>query len=369
VDPALLAATDLSANVTRLMACCGYRPIEESLVAGNAVRAVRLPGFAGLLARPTQPNTCFAQELSERARVIACLTGRPFMLSHDVAGHRDLLLSNIWPEVRAAVRADAEDSVVIVWGEARDLRTAASEILLRAEEAFVGVPPETRQAHADGTTGFERILPGPERMYPDTDTPPLPIPDVWVPEMEITQGRWEMPWSRVDRYVAAGLSIPAANRLAAATWADLFDALAPKQPATARRLAAALEKRLPCYWREAGGRDLPSEERLRPLVEALDAGAVYACGTEAVLDRLLRETDASATSIVDEHRCADGSELLGRIQEISKQTACVAGRSSQTVLRWGMGMLLRGFPRGRFDPLAARSQLVVALQAVEVKVS
>ena len=207
VDPALLGAADLSVDVSRLMACCGYRPIEESLVAGNAVRAVRLPGFAGLLARPTQPNTCFAQELSERARVIACLTGRPFMLSHDVAGHRDLLLSNIWPEVRAAVRADAEDSVVIVWGEARDLHTAANEILQRADEAFVGVPPETRQAHADGTTGFERLLPGPERMYPDTDTPPLPIPDLWLPEME--QGRWEMPWSRADRYVAAGLAAAA----------------------------------------------------------------------------------------------------------------------------------------------------------------
>ncbi len=355
---------DLHVDVTGLLGCCGCRPIEESVAAGNAVRAVRLPGFGGLLAYPTQPNTWFAQEFADRVRVIACLTGRPFMLSHDLPGHRELLLGNIWPEVRAALRADAEDSVVIVWGDPRDLDTAVQEILLRAEEAFSGVPSETRQAHPDGTTGFERILPGPERMYPDTDTPPLPIQDAWVQEIE--QSRWEMPWARVDRYVKSGLSPAAANRLAAATWADLFDELAPQQPATAQRLAAALEKRLPHFWREAGVRDLPDAERLRGLVAALDAGEVHACGTEAVLDRLLWETDASASSIVDEHRLGDGSELVPRIQEILKQTACVAGRPSETALRWGMGMLFRGLPRGRFDPQAARQQLVGAL---EVKIS
>ena len=36
-----------------------------------------------------------------------------------------------------------------------------AEIVERANEARVGVPNETRQALPDGTTGFERILPGP----------------------------------------------------------------------------------------------------------------------------------------------------------------------------------------------------------------
>ena len=37
------------------------------------------------------------------------------------------------------------------------------------------MPNETRQAFRDGTNGFERILPGPQRMYPDTDSPPTRI--------------------------------------------------------------------------------------------------------------------------------------------------------------------------------------------------
>jgi glutamyl-tRNA(Gln) amidotransferase subunit E len=37
------------------------------------------------------------------------------------------------------------------------------------------VPNETRKALPDGTTVFERVLPGPDRMYPDTDSAPIPI--------------------------------------------------------------------------------------------------------------------------------------------------------------------------------------------------
>ncbi len=43
-------------------------------------------------------------------------------------------------------------------------------------DALDGVPHETRQPLPDGTTDFERILPGPDRMYPDTDSAPIPVP-------------------------------------------------------------------------------------------------------------------------------------------------------------------------------------------------
>ena len=38
-----------------------------------------------------------------------------------------------------------------------------------------GVPCETRQHLRDGLTDFERILPGADRMYPDTDHPPVKL--------------------------------------------------------------------------------------------------------------------------------------------------------------------------------------------------
>lgn len=46
--------------------------------------------------------------------------------------------------------------------------------------AFSGVPNETRRALFDGTTIFERVLPGADRMYPDTDSAPIPITEAMI---------------------------------------------------------------------------------------------------------------------------------------------------------------------------------------------
>ena len=91
---------------------------------------------------------------------------------------------------------------------------------------------ETRQAYADGTNGFERILPGADRMYPDTDTPPLPIPDAWVDAIRVHPA--ERTWEKEDRYRAVGLDAFASARLAAASWSAVFDAVADAIIALAR---------------------------------------------------------------------------------------------------------------------------------------
>ena len=50
-----------------------------------------------------------------------------------------------------------------------------------------GVPQETRKALTNGTTIFERVLPGPDRMYPDTDLPPIAIDDKIIEKVKYIQ--------------------------------------------------------------------------------------------------------------------------------------------------------------------------------------
>ena len=151
----------------------GRHPEFERGAGPFRVVAVRLPGLEGTLSWPTQPGRTFAHELAGRVRVIAGLD-RPPILFH----------SEDWPEeargelagLRRRRRAPPTvDAVVIVWGPERDTRTAAEEIRIRYAEATDGVPNETRQPFEDGSTDFERILPGPDRMYPDTDSPPTRV--------------------------------------------------------------------------------------------------------------------------------------------------------------------------------------------------
>ncbi len=160
-------------EVSRLLRKTRYQPLQNAIEQELVVNAVLLRGFKGLLRWQTQTDTYFSREISDRVRVVACLTTLPNIIHSD--GAAETITSSEWHTVKKTIGATEDDTVVIVWGNARDAKTGAAEIVIRAREAAIGIPSETRQALHDGTNGFERILPGPNRMYPDTDLPPRRI--------------------------------------------------------------------------------------------------------------------------------------------------------------------------------------------------
>jgi glutamyl-tRNA(Gln) amidotransferase subunit E len=160
-------------EVTRLLRKTRYMPIKNAIAEGMTVQAVLLKGFRELLRWQTQTDTYFSREISDRVRVIACLTTLPNIIHSDSPS--ETLASSEWQMLKKAANATEDDTLVLVWGNTVDAKAGALEITLRSKEATMGVPSETRQALRDGTNGFERILPGPDRMYPDTDLPPKRI--------------------------------------------------------------------------------------------------------------------------------------------------------------------------------------------------
>lgn len=196
------------------------------------VRAVKLAGLGGMLSWPTQPERTFASELTGRIRVIAGLDQPPVLLN-----------SERWPDydssdreaqkLRQALNCGDGDLLVVVRGPLQDTLTAADEIRIRFQDAVDGVPNETRQPFADGATRFERILPGPDRMYPDTDSPPTRITRERVERLRA--GLPETPWQRELRYAAAGIPADTAYYLIRRGGARLVDLVAQHDPALTRR--------------------------------------------------------------------------------------------------------------------------------------
>ncbi len=134
--------------------------------------AVNLPDFQGILSFFTQPGRAFADEIADRLKVIACLE-KPNLLHSEMAdGDLD---GELFRETRRALKAGAGDAQLLLWANDDDVKTALETVEERCRLAFQGVPNETRKSIADGTTIFERVLPGPDRMYPDTDSAPIPI--------------------------------------------------------------------------------------------------------------------------------------------------------------------------------------------------
>jgi glutamyl-tRNA(Gln) amidotransferase subunit E len=187
----------------RLIEQEGRRPGFEAGHGTFCVRAVKLVGLAGTLNWPTQPDHSFAHELAGRIRVIACLDQQPILLHSEkwpdyVDSQRELR------KLKKRLGCGPQDALVVVWGALDDTVTAVEEIRLRYLDALDGVPNETRQPFPDGSTDFERILPGPDRMYPDTDSPPVPMTRERVERLR--DALPPPPWIREERYGAAGVA-------------------------------------------------------------------------------------------------------------------------------------------------------------------
>lgn len=154
--------------------------IERAREPGYGCAAVRLPGFRGILSHFTQPGKMFADELSDRLKVIACI-GKPNMTHTEEID--SVLPASQWDRFRDELEASKEDALVLLWGPEEDMPTALETVEERCRLAFEGVPRESRKSFEDGTTVFERVLPGPNRMYPDTDSVPISLEDDAIEEI------------------------------------------------------------------------------------------------------------------------------------------------------------------------------------------
>ena len=169
-----------------------YAPLKEAKKEKNILVAVNLPHFQGILSHFTQPDKMFAHEISDRLKVIACLE-KPNMTHSEeftpIVNEADFI------KIKKLLKSADEDAQLIFWGPEEDIPTALETIEERCKMAFAGVPPETRKSFKDGTTIFERVLPGADRMYPDTDSKPIPLPNDYLDKLSKN-----LPHDIIERY-------------------------------------------------------------------------------------------------------------------------------------------------------------------------
>lgn len=142
--------------------------------------AINLPGFKNIISHFTQPGKCFADELSDRLKVIACIEKPNMVTTGDLHFYME---EKDRKTLQKLFDAKENDAQIVLWSPLEDIDTAIETIEERCRIAFQEIPRETRKSFPDGTTIFERVLPGPDRMYPDTDSPPIPLEDEYIEKL------------------------------------------------------------------------------------------------------------------------------------------------------------------------------------------
>jgi glutamyl-tRNA(Gln) amidotransferase subunit E len=149
-------------------------PLQPEKLTEYKMVLVNLPLFRGILSHFTQPGKMFGDELAEKVKVVACID-LPNMAHSEM--FEDTVGKKGWKKVQSLLDSQDDDAQLILWGPEEDIPTALETIQERCFMAFTGVPNETRKSFENGTTVFERVLPGADRMYPDTDSAPIPLED------------------------------------------------------------------------------------------------------------------------------------------------------------------------------------------------
>ncbi|MDR0969570.1 MAG: Glu-tRNA(Gln) amidotransferase subunit GatE [Lentimicrobiaceae bacterium] len=178
IDPNQLAST--------------FEALNKAIEKGEALRIVRLPKFKGALSHFTQPEMTFANEISDRLKVIACIE-KPNMIHTEM--FEPALNEQQWATLGKLVDAEESDALILVFGPIEDMETAIETIEERCKMALEGIPEETRKSFENGTTIFERVLPGADRMYPDTDSAPIPLAIDYIESK-----RKNLPEDIIERY-------------------------------------------------------------------------------------------------------------------------------------------------------------------------
>jgi glutamyl-tRNA(Gln) amidotransferase subunit E len=151
----------------------------KSIIENNGdIFTIKLNGFNGILKKEICPGRTLGRELAD------------FVSGFGVKGiiHSDedlnkYQLAEDFKKLRGILSAGENDAVVLI-GEFKTKGKVAEELIKRCNQILAGSEQETRGVNEDGTTKYNRPLPGEKRMYPETDVVPIVLAKEYVDELK-----------------------------------------------------------------------------------------------------------------------------------------------------------------------------------------
>lgn len=155
--------------VSSLLSGTENKILRSILDGGGNIYAIVLPKFAGLFRSELFQGKTLGREMADVA-VAFGLKGM-FHSDEDLSKYH---LEKDFDTVRQHLKAKDGDLMIIL-GEDKTKGRVAKEIVERARGLLGEIKEGVRSAQPDGSTKFNRPLPGARRMYPESDIVPIPI--------------------------------------------------------------------------------------------------------------------------------------------------------------------------------------------------
>jgi glutamyl-tRNA(Gln) amidotransferase subunit E len=344
-------------DVTEVLAKSQSKIVKKILDGGGLFKAIRVPGFAGMIGYEPYPEIRIGKELGKLVRF------------YDLDGvfHSDELPNYGITEqevaaTRSRLQAGDDDAFVIVGGPKDKVDFASDAIIRRLQAAIKGVPAETRAATPDGKTVFLRPRPGAARMYPETDIHTIPVTDDMLKALEDKVPR---PWDEIVDSLSKkyNLNKKLASQIFDSDYLAVFEEIAGATKVQPTFVASKLTEDLTSLQRQGLDPSVLTEETIKDVFFRLDAGTIAKESVIVIFEKLMK----GEAKTVDQAIKAAGVSSIGD-DELSAGLDKIVNANIAVVKEKGMGALstLMGRAmaeyRGKADGAKINSMLKEKLQ-------
>jgi glutamyl-tRNA(Gln) amidotransferase subunit E len=302
--------------------------IVKKIIGGGVFRAIRAPGFAGIIGFEPHPDIRIGKELGKLVRFYYL----------DGVFHSDELPNYGITEhevaaIRLRLQTDVNDAFVLVGGPKDKVEFASDAIIRRLQAAISGVPAETRAATPDGKTVFLRPRPGSARMYPETDIPTIPVADSTLEALadKVPRSWDEIVDSLVKKY---NLNKKLATQIFDSDYIGVFEEIVNKTKVQPTFLASKLTEDLINLQRQGLDPSILTDDMIMDIFVKLDNGAIAKESVIIIFEKLMK----NEAKTVDETIKAAGVSPISD-EELGKGLDRIIGENMVVVREKGISAL------------------------------
>ncbi len=347
-------------DVTDALSKSQSKVVKKILESSDGVfRAIRIPGFAGMIGFEPYKDIRLGKELGKLVRF------------YDLEGvfHSDELPNYGITEKEVAdvkdrllITRNNDDAFVIIGGPKDKVEFASSAIINRLKAAIAGVPAETRAATPDGKTMFLRPRPGAARMYPETDIPTISVTEQMLKSLadKVPKSWDETLKSLMKRY---NLNEKLAKEIFDSDYLSVFEEVATITKMQPTFIASKLTEDITSLQRQGLDASSLTDEVIKDIFSRLDNGAIAKESVVLIFEKLMRNEARSVDQAIKAAGISSISddELGAMIDKIINENMAAVKEKGMNAQGMLMGRVM-SVARGKADGQKINSILKDKLQ-------
>jgi len=269
---------------------CKSKIIQKSLKEKAVIKAIKIKNFSGMFSFSPYENIRLGKELGQLVRFF----GIGGIFHSDELPNYGIENSDI-EKIKNLIKNNDNDGFLIIAGIDSKIDFAIDSIIIRIDDAKLGVPAETRMATQTGETVFLRPRPGASRMYPETDIPPIVVTkdEINFAEKNIPKS-WDE--SLCDLQKKYELNSQLAEQIFDSEYLELFEKISTNKKSSPNFVASILCSTITNLERQGLDPNLLKHDEIIKTFEFLNVGKISKESVEMILEQIM----SGKTKSVDE---------------------------------------------------------------------